>query len=61
MLSGWLKEVAFENIPYISLTLDTFQLLSGWLKEVAFTNIQVISLTLDTLRVQCDEYEWYVS
>ena len=33
--NGWLKELAFINIPFISLTLDTFHLLSGWLKEVA--------------------------
>ena len=33
--SGWLKELALENIPNIFVTLDTFHLLSGWLKELA--------------------------
>ena len=33
--SGWLKEVAPENIFHIAVTLDTSHLLSGWLKEVA--------------------------
>ena len=31
-----LKDLAFLNIAYISVTLDTFQLLSGWLKDSAF-------------------------
>ena len=39
LLSGWLKELACENIPPIYVTLDTFQLLSGWLKELACANI----------------------
>ena len=25
VLRGWLKEVAFQNIAFISVTLDTFQ------------------------------------
>ena len=39
LLSGWLKEVAPENIFHIAVTLDTSHLLSGWLKEVALSNI----------------------
>jgi hypothetical protein len=39
LLSGWLKELASENIHSIYFTLDTFQLLSDWLKELASENI----------------------
>jgi hypothetical protein len=38
-LSGWLKELASANIPFIFVTLETFQLLSDWLKELASENI----------------------
>ena len=30
-----IENVAPRNIPFISSTLDTFQLLSGWLKDFA--------------------------
>ena len=43
-LSGWLKELASQNIAAITVTLETFQLLSGWLKELAFLNISSIFL-----------------
>ena len=48
LLSGWLKDLAPQNIRHIYVTLDTFQLLSGWLKEVAYPNILSIYVTLDT-------------
>ena len=48
--SGWLKEVASENIHLIFVTLDTFHLLSGWLKDVAPRNICSISITFDTFQ-----------
>ena len=35
LLSGWLKEIAPQNIFVTFVTLDTFQLPSGWLKERA--------------------------
>ena len=54
------KENMVENIPYISVTLDTFQLSSGWLKEygkyVALENIHCISLTLDTSQLLMSPY-----
>ena len=47
--SGWLKDVALQNISLMNIR-DTFQSLNGWLREVAFLNIALISVTLDTFR-----------
>ena len=33
-----LFKVAFKNINFIFVTLDTFQLFSGWLKDLAPSN-----------------------
>ena len=51
LLSGWLKELAWLNIPAICDGLDTFQLLSGWLKDSAPQNIRDIVSTLDTFHL----------
>jgi len=45
---GWLKELAFSNIPSIFSTLETFQPPMGWLKDFASLNILDISVTFET-------------
>ena len=48
-LSGWLKDLASENIKFIISTLDTFHLLSGWLKEenLKIRNFRIVILSTD--------------
>jgi hypothetical protein len=56
-MSGWLKEVASQNIWFIFVTLGTFQLLSGWLKECALKNRRDIFVTsLDTSQLLISPY-----
>ena len=48
---GWLKEVAPENIKYMSVTEETSQVSRGWLKEVAPRNMLAMSVTEETSQV----------
>lgn len=45
LLMGWLNDLAYQNILFMSVTFDVSQVFSGWLNDEAYPNMSYIEVT----------------